>query len=104
MQCGMPAMMVEFVYCRRARALLLAWFVALAAPLTALAQAPQATLTGTVSDAHDQSPVAGATVTLEEAARSVTTGTDGRFSFDNLAPGTYHLRITATRFTPQRIE
>jgi iron complex outermembrane recepter protein len=75
-----------------------------AGPVIAFAQTPAATLSGTVTDAHRNTGLAGARVRLEETGREVTTGTDGQFSFDNVPPGTYHLRVTATRFTSQRVE
>ncbi|MDE1160916.1 MAG: carboxypeptidase-like regulatory domain-containing protein [Acidobacteriaceae bacterium] len=69
----------------------------------ALPQAPSATLTsavtGTVVDSGG-SVIPGATVRLlpalapESAARSVTTGADGTFRFNNVPPGTVTLTVT----------
>ena len=75
----------------------------LLAPARSLAQAPLA-VSGNVTDARDGSVVAGAIVVLEEAARTAVTTSDGGFRFDGLAPGTYHVKVTAARFTPARIE
>ena len=50
------------------------------------------TISGIVVD-DDGEPVAGATVTL--GSRTMTTDADGRYYFDDVAPGTY--TITATR-------
>lgn len=50
------------------------------------------------------SPVANALVFVEEAAREVRSAGDGTFAVDRLDAGTYHLVITATGFTPERLE
>ncbi len=53
---------------------------------------------------EDAKPVIGAQVSLagqgEPAPQEVETGTEGTFSFSNLAAGTYHLSISASGFKP----
>jgi iron complex outermembrane recepter protein len=89
---------------RRATLTLLGLALGVTGPVSALAQAPGSTLSGKVTDTHSNGAVSGARVQIEETAREVTTGADGQFSFENVSPGTYHLRVTATRFTSQRVE
>ncbi len=55
-----------------------------------------ATVVGKVYDPQAQ-PVAGATVTLVELRRSVITGADGSFRFDNVPPRHYHVRAESPR-------
>lgn len=70
-------------------------------PMISLAQAGQAELTGTVTDAGGAS-VAGARVRLTEIAngitRETTTDADGAFVFTNQRPGVYHVSFQASGF------
>jgi hypothetical protein len=52
------------------------------------AKLPRLTLRGTVVDREDR-PVAGAAVVLGQGPRQVTSGADGGFAIDGLAPGVY---------------
>ena len=59
---------------------------------------PLASVEGVVTRAGTAEPVPGANVELSrggESVKTVTTGDDGRFVFDNLQPGDY--RVVATR-------
>ncbi len=72
--------------------------VALTALLTAAsidgdAAALQAVVTGTVVDVVNLEAVAGATVTVVGVGEPLITGSDGRFSFRDLAPGVYLMRF-----------
>jgi iron complex outermembrane recepter protein len=58
--------------------------------------AQNATIVGTVYDPQAQ-PVTDATVTLIELRRSVQTGPDGTFRFDNVPPRHYHLQAESPR-------
>lgn len=58
--------------------------------------AQNATIVGTVYDPQAQ-PVTDATVTLVELRRSVRTGPDGTFRFDNVPPRHYHLQAESPR-------
>ena len=61
---------------------------------------PTGSLQGTVLDDADGAPQAAAVVTLEEIRMSVTTGPDGRFTFDDLPSGEYSLTVTREGFAP----
>jgi hypothetical protein len=67
-------------------------------------QQSSATLSGTIVD-QTGAAVSGAQVTLtredQSPKRDVTSGDDGQFSFDNLAPGPFHLTIAAPGFATQ---
>src|SRR5262245_7186397 len=64
----------------------------------------RAVVTGTVTARHAAGAIVGATVTLEETGQAVETGADGRYRLEDLAPGTYHLKIAAASFAPLRRE
>ena len=68
------------------------------------AQQSSATLSGTIVD-QSGAAVPGAQVTLtrddQSAKRVVSSGDDGQYSFDNLAPGAFHLTVTAAGFATQ---
>jgi iron complex outermembrane receptor protein len=67
-------------------------------------RADAAAIVGVVSERHSGARVPGATVTLEETDQTVVSGADGAYRFDDVAPGTYHLRATLESFTPARVE
>ncbi len=63
----------------------------------------EANLSGSISGlvteyASANTPIAGATVTLNGKGLSKTTGSDGRFEFSNLEPGTYTIAVKANNF------
>ena len=55
---------------------------------------------GAVVDDATGAPQAGAVVTLAEIGRSVTTGPDGRFMFDDVPVGDHNLTVTRQGFAP----
>lgn len=56
-------------------------------------------IVGLVSDyANSNTPVAGATVTLVQQGEVKVTGSDGRFEFSNLRPGSYTVEVSANNF------
>lgn len=80
------------------RRILLSWialFVVLSFSTVAFAQ--MATISGTVYSS-DAQPVPDAEVTLVELRRSVKTGADGTYRFNNVPPGHYHVRAESRRF------
>lgn len=59
------------------------------------------TIAGLVTDyTNANSPIAGATITLSTKGLSKTTGSDGRFEFKGIEPGTYTLQVDANQFQP----
>ena len=54
------------------------------------AQTCSLTLDGTIKDAHDQSPMDEVSIFIVETGIEQWTDSHGRFSFENLCPGTYH--------------
>ncbi|HUL68843.1 MAG TPA: TonB-dependent receptor [Gemmatimonadales bacterium] len=76
------------------RRLLLAGTLGLV-PAGALAQNGTAILRGKVIDAQTDSAVAEATVLLRGTVLTTTTSSRGEFAFQQIAPGTYALRVVA---------
>src|SRR3954470_5796273 len=79
-----------------------------AAVLPARAQSPETgrRIDGTVVDAQGP-PVVGAQITLAQPQGNLTrtaTSSTERFHFDNLSPGAYTLRVTATGFQLQQVQ
>lgn len=76
-------------------------FLALAGSNNVTAQSFKATLTGQVTDSTG-AVVPNATVTVSETAtnqtQTVTTGEDGNYTFTQLTPGAYTLRVEAANF------
>ena len=59
------------------------------------------TINGFVSDyTNANAPIAGATVTINSKGLTKTTGSDGRFEFANLEPGTYSIAVSANNYQP----
>jgi len=74
--------------------LVLAW--------TLLWSSDSTNLVGQVTDQHHQ-PIAGAEVFLLEANRAQTTTSEGEFTFSDIAPGTYTLRVESRNLGGTRI-
>lgn len=72
-------------------------------PALAWGQSQNSSLSGTITDASG-AVVPNAELALTFVERQITTkaksGSDGLYSFPNLVPGTYELRVTATGFKP----
>jgi len=68
------------------------------------AQGAPTTLSGRVSDGRTGNAVSGARIVVEETGVETVCDADGRFTLPGIAPGTYHLRVTAERFTAGRVE
>ena len=76
--------------------------IAFLMPVLAAAQSGQ--LTGKVTRAGTTEPMAGAAVVVEELRREVRTAADGTYTFDNLAPGDYHVSVRAEGYSSRRAE
>lgn len=65
---------------------------------------PPARLTGRIARRITDTPIAGATVRIRDAAgneRSATTKADGTFEFDNLPAGKTHIHVESARNAPE---
>jgi iron complex outermembrane receptor protein len=62
------------------------------------------TLSGRLINSLTTQPVGGATIQIDELKRQTTTGADGTFAFDNVAPGTYHLSVHSAGYSARRNE
>ena len=63
------------------------------------AEALTGNINGFVSDyTNANAAIAGATVTLGSLGRTKTTGSDGRYEFMDLEPGTYSISVTANEY------
>jgi iron complex outermembrane receptor protein len=81
-----------------------AFILAAASAAAQLPATPVVTVAGTVTDSRTNSSLPGAVVVLEETGKEQATSIEGRFAFEGVAPGTYHLRITADGMSPKRVE
>lgn len=62
-------------------------------------EATTGTITGFVTNYENANqPIAGASLTLNSKGLSKTTGSDGRYEFVNLEPGTYSIAVSANGF------
>ena len=61
---------------------------------------PSGMVQGTVVDEGGGAPLPAAVVTIEELARSATTGSDGAFSFSDVPAGDYSLTVRRQGFAP----
>jgi hypothetical protein len=60
------------------------------------------TLHGVVSDAETGDPISGAAITLSPGGKSQTTGTDGRYEFENLDAAQYTVTVQKTGYQTNR--
>ena len=61
-------------------------------------------LSGRLLNSLSGAPIAGATITVEELRREATSSDEGTFTFENVAPGTYHLSVRAQGYSSRRTE
>jgi iron complex outermembrane receptor protein len=78
--------------------LLLAGFPAVAAAQSGTA------VSGRLLNALSGDPIGGATVQIDELRRQTVSAADGAFSFDAVAPGTYHLSVQSSGYSSRRTE
>jgi iron complex outermembrane receptor protein len=71
--------------------------------LSAFAQTDSA-LSGRLLNSLSGDPIAGATVQVDELKRQTTSGQDGRFMFENVPSGTYHVSVHSQGFSTRRTE
>src|SRR5262245_30360656 len=70
---------------------------------TSAAQSGSA-LSGRLFNSLSSDPIPGATVLLEELRRTVMSGADGTFTFDNVPAGTYHISVRTQGYSSRRSE
>jgi uncharacterized membrane protein len=61
-----------------------------------------ATLYGVVSDSDTAEPIAGATVVLSPGGKTKTTGSDGRYEFQDLDAAQYTITVQKTGYQTNR--
>ena len=93
--------MVVRTLARASSFLVVALVIAVASPVAAQDGVP---LSGRLFSSLDRTPLGGATVQLDELQRQTMSAGDGTFTFDNVAPGTYHLSVLAQGFSTRRTE
>ena len=71
---------------------------------TGLAAQSGTTLSGTVTQGDDKQPLAGALVVIDELRREVRADSNGRFQFDNVPPGQYHVGVRSEGYSTRRTE
>jgi iron complex outermembrane receptor protein len=62
------------------------------------------TLSGTITQGDSNAPMAGALVVIDELRREVRADANGRYVFDNVPPGNYHVGVRAEGYTTRRTE
>jgi iron complex outermembrane receptor protein len=62
------------------------------------------TLSGRVTQAENSLPLSGALIVIDELRREVRADEDGRYQFDNVPPGNYHVGVRAEGYTTRRTE
>jgi iron complex outermembrane recepter protein len=77
--------------------------VVLSSSTSAAAQGGSA-LSGRLFNSLSNDPIPGATVLIEELRRTVMSGADGTFTFDNVPPGTYHVSVRTQGYSSRRTE
>jgi iron complex outermembrane receptor protein len=62
------------------------------------------TLSGTITQGESQAPLSGALVVIDELRREVRADANGRYVFENVPPGNYHVGVRAEGYTTRRTE
>lgn len=76
----------------------LTWLSVLAVPLAA----QQGTIAGTVTDRATSQPIQGARLQLSQTGQVVTVRPDGKYTFANLTPGAYDVRVIAVGYGAEK--
>jgi iron complex outermembrane receptor protein len=87
------------------RAVLLPVFAGalLLVPVPVAAQAGTS-LSGRITQAENSLPLSGALIVIDELRRETRADEDGRFRFDNVPPGDYHVGVRAEGYSTRRTE
>ena len=62
------------------------------------------TLSGRVTQAENNQPLSGALIVIDELRREVRADDDGRYTFENVPPGQYHVGVRAEGYSTRRTE
>jgi iron complex outermembrane receptor protein len=62
------------------------------------------TLSGTITQGDTNAPLSGALVVIDELRREARADADGRYVFDNVPPGNYHVGVRAEGYSTRRTE
>jgi len=76
----------------------LTWLSVLAVPLAA----QQGTIAGTVTDRATTQPIQGARLQLSQTGQVVTVRPDGKYTFANVTPGAYDVRVIAVGYGAEK--
>ncbi|MGH9221645.1 MAG: TonB-dependent receptor plug domain-containing protein, partial [Vicinamibacterales bacterium] len=83
---------------------LLLFVVALAGFAPPAAGQTGTTLGGTITQGESQAPLSGALVVIDELRREVRADENGRYVFENVPPGDYHIGVRAEGYSTRRTE
>src|SRR5262245_33775177 len=62
------------------------------------------TLSGRITQAENGQPLSGALVVIDELQRETRADDDGRYRFDNVPPGNYHVGVRAEGYSTRRTD
>jgi iron complex outermembrane receptor protein len=62
------------------------------------------TLSGTITQGDSSAPLSGALVVIDELRREARADENGRYRFDNVPPGNYHVGVRAEGYSTRRTE
>jgi iron complex outermembrane receptor protein len=62
------------------------------------------TLSGRITQAENGQPLSGALVVIDELQREARADDDGRYRFDNVPPGNYHVGVRAEGYSTRRTD
>ena len=72
--------------------------------IAAALQPTGTTLSGAITQSEANLPLAGALVVIDELRLETRTGEDGRYQFNNVPPGQYHVGVRAEGYSTRRTE
>ena len=67
-------------------------------------EATTGSLHGTIKDSENGNLLKGCLVVISPTGKSITTGDDGSFSFDNLAAGVFSIDVSKNDYEPAKKE
>ena len=73
-------------------------------PLQSWSQAPGGTITGVVRDQSTGETMPGVNVVIEGTLRGASTGPEGEFTINSVAPGRYSLNFTFISYRPLKVD